>query len=287
MMKKFFCLLVLCTFWILPSCIKFVPHENPDAIAEFAQYPSAHSAVVVMDYENIYFETHTLKLRDLVPDAYPDFCMVYEDRIIFAACVPVEKEFVLQIYECDWQGNGLKKLFEKDGYQMNMSCIGIDGVVYIGHNTTQWYDQSSAVVDSYTVATGEYKRVAEGYGSSVSDFVSAKHENAKYTGSVVAMSDESEKYFLLCDKQTGKTKTVGEEFLSKTEYAVSLEKFKCMPKQVDIIGDRIYLVYSVTGAEFPYLVFSYDFETEILRYEVLAFLYDSVPVSIHTVLPNE
>lgn len=281
MKRKIHSLVFIFMFLSLVSC-----GEDTTQLAdsEFSKYQNGENEVVLMiDYYNLYFDNHILKLNDIDSTLHSQTIMFYEDNIYYISYERPNgdlQSILISIKCCDYYGNNITTIFLKKVNVKNFNDLDekiINNTYYIEYKIDNVF-----FIDAYDVTTGEYKCIASGKDCSLSDY----EEEVKYKYYIEVIKNTSpEKHgkFVLTNLETNETITIDDEFLNNTIYIESMKKFNYGPSRVDVSNGHILLSYGISagdGWNYSYLIFEYDFLTNSIEYKALVFPYDTVPVEI-------
>lgn len=255
------------------------------ANVEFSKYQNGENEVVLMiDYYNLYFDNHTVKLNDIDRTLRSQTIMFYNNKIYYISYEHYDGDLdsiLISIKSCDYYGNDIITVFSKKINVKNFNNIDekiINNIYYIEYKIN-----NIVFIDSFDVAKGEYKNVTSGKNCSLSDY--EKEVEYKYYIEVVKNSSPEEHgHFVLTNLKTNETIIIDDEFLNNTIYIESMKKFNYGPSRVDVSNDHILLSYGIgagDGWNYSYLIFEYDFSTNSFEYKALVFPYDTVPIEIY------
>ena len=193
--------------------------------------------------------------------------------------------FTFSIYECDLNGKNKTRLFKMENLVTSPDVVANNMVFYLEHYKENALKETSRVINSYDIINSVYGQVASGKECTISDY--RPRNKSDYQGKLLdkpyipLFKDNS--YYEITNTKTNEVKIVGKEFIEKTKYIESLQKFNYETKRIDISNGHILLTYKLdagNGMNYSYLVFEYDFEKETFEYKHLAFLDVDVLVNI-------
>ena len=281
-MKKIYLLFLAMLTLFLASCGQDTTQLAKD---EFSKYHNGKNEVVLNIEDKLYFENYTLDLNGLVKgNEHNNGLIMKQDSFLYSTSVESSMfNFTLNIYESNLQGTDIKKLYSKDGFKTHPWAYAIDDVFYIEHYSNNALDLGSKLIDSYTISTGIYENIASGKGCSLSDYFQ-NEEQSRYSIDVIEnISPKEHGKFVVTDLETKTSNVIDDTYLRETIYIEAMEKFNYCPKRVDISNGHILLTYSIgagNGWTYPHLVFEYDFDSNKLKYKLLAFPYVSIPTDL-------
>lgn len=287
MIKKSITILLFLLCFALIGCN--IEDTTNQAIDEFSKYQKTEDVVLVVDDKILYFSTHTIDIRDLIDneEEYPNGgYLVTKDKIYFSTTIENYMfNFTFSIYECDLNGKNKTRLFKMDNLVTSPDVVANNMVFYLEHYKENALEETSRVINSYDIINSVYGQVASGKECTISDY--RPRNKSDYQGKLLdkpyipLFKDNS--YYEITNTKTNEVKIVGKEFVEKTKYIESLQKFNYETKRIDISNGHILLTYKLdagNGMNYSYLVFEYDFEKETLEYKQLAFLDVDVLVNI-------
>lgn len=287
MIKKSITILLFLLCFALIGCN--IEDTTNQAIDEFSKYQKTEDVVLVVDDKILYFSTHTIDIRDLIDneEEYPNGgYLVTKDKIYFSTTIENYMfNFTFSVYECDLNGKNKTRLFKMDNLVTSPDVVANNMVFYLEHYKENALEETSRVINSYDIINSVYGQVASGKECTISDY--RPRNKSDYQGKLLdkpyipLFKDNS--YYEITNTKTNEVKIVGKEFIEKTKYIESLQKFNYETKRIDISNGHILLTYKLdagNGMNYSYLVFEYDFEKETLEYKQLAFLDVDVLVNI-------
>lgn len=287
MIKKSITILLFLLCFALIGCN--IEDTTNQAIDEFSKYQETEDVVLVVDDKILYFSTHTIDIRDLIDneEEYPNGgYLVTKDKIYFSTTIENYMfNFTFSIYECDLNGKNKTRLFKMDNLVTSPDVVANNMVFYLEHYKENALEETSRVINSYDIINSVYGQVASGKECTISDY--RPRNKSDYQGKLLdkpyipLFKDNS--YYEITNTKTNEVKIVGKEFIEKTKYIESLQKFNYETKRIDISNGHVLLTYKLdagNGMNYSYLVFEYDFEKETLEYKQLAFLDVDVLVNI-------
>jgi len=275
-MKK--CLIIIVSLVLLVSIFTSCaadPSEE-ELRNRFASYSPDNNAVAVLDYSTFYFADHKLTLDNIAGDEEPNNGFLVVDKKLYYSTTKENgpHDFSLYVYSCDLYGNNTQLVFENRGYKTHPWAQGNQGKLYIKHHTTNAFDASSLVIDSYDVVTGVYQTEATGENASLSDYEKDSHGPYPYTyeGDVLRVVDEA--------KNT--TYTIAPESLFGSTFSKELEGLKWEYSGFySTDNGKMFLLYRInTWLPYPHILCEYIPETNEVVFSLLYFAYDYVPFII-------
>ena len=192
-------------------------------------------------------------------------------------------DFTLNIYEANLQGTNVKMIFSKDGYKTHPWVYAIDEMFYVEFYSNNAFDLKSKLIDKYTISTGIYENIASGEDCSLSDYFQSDSQSRYSIEVVENISPQEHGEFIITDLENGITNIIDDDYLKDTIYIESMEKFNYSPMRFDISNDKILLTYGIgagDGWNNAHLIFEYDFNSNKLKYQLLAFPDDLMNVKI-------
>ena len=275
-MKK--CLLTIVSLMLLVSILTSCaadPSEE-ELRSRFVSYSPDNNAVAVLDYSTFYFADHEFDLHDLTDGEDLSVGYVIVDETVYFSTTKQNSfsDYSLYVYSCDLYGNNKQLVLEKHGYKTALGIRGNQGKLYIDHNTTNIFDATSLVIDSYDVVTGVYQTEATGENASLSDYEKDSHGPYPYTyeGDVLRVVDEA--------KNT--TYTIAPESLFGSTFSKELEGLKWEYSGFYATDNgKMFLLYRInTWLPYPHILCEYIPETNEVVFSLLYFAYDYVPFTI-------
>ena len=277
-----FFLLFTISFLFFTSCREDTTQLAKD---EFSKYYNEKEEVVLFIGAILHFQNNQLNLDTLVDGNEYRGGLIIEKNLLFFAATKDNSMFntTLNIYQSNYQGTNVKKIFSKSGYKTCPIAYANDGVFYIEHYSNNALDSNSKLIDKNTLSTGSYENIASGKKCNLSDYFQ-KEQPSRYSIEMIEnTSYQKHGKFIVTDSVTETTNIIDDNYLKDTIYIESMEKFNYGPERFDISNGHILLTYGIgagDGWNFPYLVFEYDFNSNKLDYKLLAFPHDSVSIEI-------
>jgi len=214
-MKK--CLITIVSLVLLVSIFTSCaadPSEE-ELRKRFEGYSPDSNVVGVLDSSTFYFADHELKLDDIIGEEESDNDYLFVDgKLYFSTIKEIDSHnYSLYVYSCDLYGNGRKLLLEKHGYKTPPHAEGNRGKLYIQHYTTNIFDASARVIDSYDVVTGVYQTEVTGkeydlldYQKKLQGMYSCAHE-----GDILRVQDSEKTVTYTVEPETLVYSTFAEE----------------------------------------------------------------------------
>ena len=273
-MKK--CLITILSLILLVSILTSCaadPSEE-ELRKRFEGYPPDSNVVAVLDDCTFYFADHELNLRDITEGEDLEYGYILADGKVYFATSKQNGLFgdhSLYVYSCDFYGNNEQLLFEKHGYKTGFGVRANQGKLYFSHHTTNGFDASSQVIDSYDVVTGVYQTEATGEDASLSDYEKDSHGPYPYTyeGDVLGVVDEA--------KNT--TYTIAPESLFGSTFSKELEGLEWEYSGFYATDNgKMFLLYSVNTnwPPYPHILCEYIPESNEIVFSLLYFAHDII-----------
>ncbi len=236
---------------ILCSC----QNHYDDINKRFEKYSSDCDVVAVLDDCTFYFFDHMLDLRDLVNEnEAPNQGYLFLDNALYFSTTKENGlfDYSISIYRCDIYGNNKTLIFEKHGYKTHPWSVGNQDTLYFEHYSTNAFDVSAKVIESYNVITEVYEQKANSEDVSLSDYQKDKSVDSKIN--VTHIIDKTKEQF--------------SEALTGLDYSYSASKF---------LSGRLFIIYRIeepAGGLYPHFICEYVPETDEVNFKSLVFTYD-------------
>ncbi|MBQ9781241.1 MAG: hypothetical protein IJW00_09920 [Clostridia bacterium] len=261
----------ICLFAILMCATASCAVSEDDIKQAFTLYTPSKNVVLVVDDEVLYFSDHMLELGTLTEDSEPNLGYVILNQKVYFSTVRSNGlfDFSLLIYECDLYGNGLKLLYQEDGFQKHPWAKGEGSKIYC---------QCDNTIASYDVLTGIYAEETDGQIQSLSDverIVDQKY-SVSQDGDILA----------IVNKETSVSATIDLTDLKEDELFQVLQNMSFKYQRVDISNQRILLTFRIDSGNqslFPILTVEFDFDTQEIRFASLHFVYDYENIDVRYV----
>ena len=238
----------------------------------FANYSPDSNVVAVWEDRVFHFSDHELNLNNIVEGEDLEIGFVLADGKVYFATSKQNGlfgDYSLYVYSCDFYGNNELLLFEKHGYKTGIGVRANQGKFYFSHHTTNAFDASTQVIDSYDVITGVYQTEATGENASLSDYEKDSHGPCSYTyeGDVLRVVDETKNV----------TYTIAPEALLSNTFGKELEglKWECSDFYATDNG-RMFLMYRINTnwPPYPHILCEYNPENNEIVFSLLYFAHD-------------
>ena len=244
--------LILLLFLSLTSCSS--EKDMDELKRRFEDHTPDNNVVVIWDDSILHFADHTIRLDDLAggEKAY-DGCLLADGQLYFSSSTKnTASNFSLYVYTCDTNGNNQQLVFEKHGYKTNPWATGNGEVLYIEHFTTNSFDASSRVIDSYNVVTGAYQTVATGKDAKLSNYRRRQcgRYSCTYEGDVCTVTDP----------QNNTTYTIDSIALVRSTFSTELDGHDHLRFEGFFAADngKMFLLYNLgSSLPYPFLVCEY------------------------------
>lgn len=265
------------------SCdsIYFKNVDYSEVLKEFQRF-NPDNTVYMFVNDKLFFNDFSLELDSLLSNenASAYGAIVVDDYVFFA---DVTDHYIVQFYQCDKKGNGLKALAYKEypGYKNSdviPSCRGLGDKIAIYYK-----DDQNKCVDVFDIRTNTISSYGDIEGEMYRSLLN------EYRGTELEASfDKGKQAFVIENKATGEKRIIDEQYLRNSEYYESLTKFQYEHEQCEIINDRAYLVYFIRTFNYltvfvdgwAYAIFEYDFESDKLIFHSTMYLNDYEGYSI-------
>ena len=236
----------------------------------FASYPPDNNVVGVIRPSIFYFADHELDLNNIVNEGEADNDYLFIDgKLYFSAIKEINSHnYSLYVYSCDLYGNNKQLLLEKHGYKTPPHMEGNNGKMYFQHYTTNVFDASARVIDSYDVITGAYQTEVTGKEYELLDY--QKKPQGMYSctheGDILRVLDEEKNV----------TYTIEPEALLYSTFNKELEGIELEYSGFCATDNgKMFLLYrSASWPPYPHLVCEYIPETNEIIFSLLYFPYD-------------
>ena len=273
-MKK--CLITILSLILLVSILTSCaagPSEE-ELRKRFEGYTPDKNAVAVLDYSTFYFADHELNLNNIAEGEDLEIGFVLADGKVYFATSKQNGlfgDYSLYVYSCDFYGNNKQVVFEKHGYKTGFGVRANQGKFYFSHHTTNGFDASSQVIDSYDVVTGVYQTEATGKDANLSDYQkkACGSYSCTYEGDVLRVVDEA--------KNT--TYTIAPESLFGGTFSKELEGLKWEYSGFYATDNgKMFLLYSVNTnwPPYPHILCEYIPESNEIVFSLLYFAHDII-----------
>lgn len=276
-MKK--CLITIVSLMLLVSILtSCAPDPSEEELRNrFASYSPDNSVVAVLDYSTLYFADHKLALDNIAGDEDPNNGFLFVDKKLYFSTTKENgpHDFSLYVYFCDLYGNNAQLVFEKHGYKTHPWAQGNQGKLYFEHHTTNGFDASARVIDSYDVVTGVYQTEATGKNVYLSDYQKKARGpySCTFEENVVQVLDEKENV----------TYTIEPEALLSHTFSKELEGLQWEYSGFYATDNgKMFLLYRINTnwPPYPHILCEYIPETNEVVFSLLYFAYDYVPFII-------
>ena len=259
----------------------FAEDRSQEAIEEFSQYFDGTNDTALFVGSHAYLQDIHYNFEDITYLVMaPGKSILYNGNILS-----------IHPYE-DKEGRTFMRLYE---FSLNDENLNLINSIYLGKGAgnaltlsyTTYADcfyfkyrkEKTWYIGRYCVSTNKYSIVYTGKENYlVWEYVDDVTEN-RYEVEVIEANhkDNNPGAFIITDTKTNEKKVVDDEYLKKTVFIDSMEKFNYYVKKCFISGNHILLTYNICGFpwDFPNLVFEYDFETDKLEYEMFVISYDN------------
>lgn len=234
---------------------------------EYTRFHSDNDIVFSYPPDYFYFFDHVLQLNRLTEYDINTGCIIKDRKIYFSVSKQNSSfDFSFVVYETDFYGSCLNIVFERDGYHTHPSTLTGKGIFYIEHYASSVFQSSGKIIDSYELDSGEYKNIASGSSSNLSEY------NSKTTRYSVKIDNS---VFLIQDNESLQKYRIDEDFLSSVGYYESLKKFSATPDKSQIVDNSILLSYRLEVStsfwmpEYAFAIYEFDPEKETFCFKIL------------------
>ena len=270
--------IVIFAVGLLSSCFRDTTH---DAKVEFSQY-YCENVIAINENSNLHFSGYSINFEKIVDGTeYIGGCIIHNNRVYFACSKQTAfKTFSLQVFSSDIHGENIKLELEKEGLDTKPQGVSCDNTFYIQYYINNTFNSEGKVIDSFNIVSYEYKNESVGIDTNLKEFATSGNDS-NYICQLITENEIS--YFEILNNETNETKIVNDSFLQKTEYSVSLNKYKYTAKKSYILGDKIFFEYSIAagnGWNTSHLIFEYDFKNDKIVYSGLFFTDDSSGIKL-------
>ncbi|MBE6918051.1 MAG: hypothetical protein E7470_09200 [Ruminococcaceae bacterium] len=220
----------------------------------FEGFTSDSNLIAVLDDFIFYFADHKISLNDIDTRGEPNNGYLFVDGALYFSTAKENGffDYSLYVYSCDLYGNHQCLVFEKHGFRTHPWVTGSGESLYIEHYSTNTFDASARVIDSYNVVTGVYQTEATGKTTRLSDY--RADSNGAYSSTY-----ENGTLFIE-DQQSNVTHRVDPTALVYEAFNDALAGFDCnFYDFYATTDDRMFFLYSikVSGTTYPYLICEY------------------------------
>lgn len=257
------------------SCLAFAgcaeKYNFEEVRAEFSQYPSDPDIAVVLDGDTVYFNDHTVHLRDLVSDdvTVRELYISQEDIFFCGASFDSSHIGSIALYQCDWYGNDMQLLYEK-GEMGSIDTLRNKNVFYF-----QYVIDGVKYIDCYDIFTGESKNIGEGQDCNIEDYAQTFDSDyvIEHKNGAIGIGKKS-------SPRNGMV-VLDEDYLKTTPYYASICKYPYNLEHVKESDGKLYALYRLKIEDFfdvtpkyTYAVFEVAYETGNMTYKLLVQLDD-------------
>ena len=244
--------LILLLVLSLTSCSS--EKDMDELKSRFEDHAPDNNVVVIWDDSILHFADHTIELRGINNEEDPNNGYLFVDGKLYFATTKENGffDYSLFVYACDTYGNNQQLVFEKHGYKTHPWATGNGEVLYIGHYTTNSFDASSRVIDSYNVVTGAYQTVATGKDAKLSNYQRRQcgRYSCTYEGDVCTVTDS----------QNNTTYTIDSIALVRSTFSTELDGHDHLRLEGFFAADngKMFLLYNLgSSLPYPFLVCEY------------------------------
>ena len=274
MMKK--CLITILSLILLVSIFTSCaadPSEE-EVRSRFTSYSPDSNVVAVWEDRIFHFPDYELNLNNIAEDEDLEIGFVLADGKVYFATSKQNGlfgDYSLYVYSCDFYGNNEQLLFEKHGYKTGIGVRANQGKFYFSHHTTNVFDASTQVIDSYDVVTGVYQTEATGKDANLSDYQKKARGSysCTYEGDVLRVVDE----------KNDVTYTIAPESLFGSTFSKELEGLKWEYSGFYATDNgKMFLLYCVNTnwPPYPHILCEYIPESNEIVFSLLYFAHDII-----------
>lgn len=264
---------------LLTSCSDKYSFE--EVRQEFSRYEADLNVGVVLDSRNLYFYDRSIELEEMIPEGDVTNFQFIGDNIYFTATKSGWWSFSadLLVYKYNLTENNVVCLFKKENLKTPLKQLFNGETLYFQYKIK---GSSDKIIDSYHVITEEYKNIACGKDCNINNYKEVVEEKYSYT-----LNDKNNE-FSIKEIESSEIFVGDEEYLKRTPYYDSLNKYSHELDHIRENKGRIYIVYRLfiegsfsINTKYTFVIFEFDFINKTLLYKSIVQMPD---IEMYTII---
>ncbi len=240
----------------------------------FDAYSPDDNVVAICDGREFYFADHTLKLYNIIENEDLNNGYLFANGKLYFSTSRENGafDFSFCVYECDYYGNNKKLIFEKSGYKTHPWATADKNTFYVQHYEKNAFDESSRIIDSFDIISGEYITVSEGNNKSLSDY--QKNTKKNY------FCNRSTDFIEIINNDKNTKYCIYNEMLLNSDFGEALKGLDYFNYKFLVFEengkDQIYLIYRIetNNGLYPFFICQFIPETNTVEFKSFFFATD-------------